>query len=249
MGVLETNRSIVTTSDDTKIWRYMSFEKFVSLLENESLYFVRSNKFPDKFEGVLPKKIQDEIFKPDRYWQETNEKNKKLYREHRESIVVNCWHINEHESAAMWDLYLNSSDGVAIQSTVSSFKKSVEETKEKIYMGKITYLDYQNDDPNFDDEYSQYMHKRKSFEHEKELRFIHDLNNRFFNNNKPETENINLPDDMGLSIQCDIKCLIEKIYVSPKSAKWFENLVRAICNKYGLEKEVFKSRLYDEALY
>ena len=35
----------------------------------------------------------------------------------RDCTAVNCWHINEHESAAMWDLYLKSNEGIAIQST------------------------------------------------------------------------------------------------------------------------------------
>ncbi len=46
-----------TPSDDTKIWRYMDFTKFVNLLDTKSLFFVRSDKFDDPFEGLYPEKI------------------------------------------------------------------------------------------------------------------------------------------------------------------------------------------------
>ncbi len=35
----------------TKIWRYLSFTKFVSLLATKSLFFSRADKLNDKFEG------------------------------------------------------------------------------------------------------------------------------------------------------------------------------------------------------
>ena len=40
---------------DTKIWRYMDFTKFVSLLETRSLFFVRADSFTDPFEGTWPR--------------------------------------------------------------------------------------------------------------------------------------------------------------------------------------------------
>lgn len=38
------NRSI-------KIWRYMNFSKFVSMLEEQALYFADPTQFDDTFEG------------------------------------------------------------------------------------------------------------------------------------------------------------------------------------------------------
>lgn len=40
--------------EHTTIWRYMDFTKFVSLLDKKTLYFTRSDKFDDKFEGATP---------------------------------------------------------------------------------------------------------------------------------------------------------------------------------------------------
>ncbi|HFR4167567.1 TPA: DUF2971 domain-containing protein [Bacillus cereus] len=249
MGYCE-RTGIITPEDDKKIWRYMSFEKFVSLLEERALFFVRSNKFRDTYEGIFPKKTQERVFRSDNP-PEVNQLNREFFMKHRESITINCWHMNEFESAAMWDLYINNSQGIAIQSTISDLKNSFRESEERIYIGEILYLDYTKDDiaVGYGDGYSQYLRKRKSFEHEKEVRVIYNLNNPFLMLNPSGGNGISSPNDIGVSIKCDIECLINKIYVSPESGEWFVNLVKAICKKYELESEVIKSNLYDKQLY
>jgi hypothetical protein len=41
-------------SDDAVIWRYMDFAKFVAMLQTESLFFNRADKFRDPLEGRFP---------------------------------------------------------------------------------------------------------------------------------------------------------------------------------------------------
>jgi hypothetical protein len=41
--------------DAQKIWRYMDFAKFISLLANQALFFACPNKFTDPFEGHRPR--------------------------------------------------------------------------------------------------------------------------------------------------------------------------------------------------
>lgn len=43
------------TNQNAKIWRYMDFAKFVSMLEKNTLFFVKANKFEDPYEGTVPK--------------------------------------------------------------------------------------------------------------------------------------------------------------------------------------------------
>jgi hypothetical protein len=40
-------------NENAKIWRYMDFTKFVSLLEKKALFFCRADKLGDPFEGVI----------------------------------------------------------------------------------------------------------------------------------------------------------------------------------------------------
>ena len=42
---------ILPKDENIPLWRYMSFSKFVDLIDTSSLYFSRLDKFIDKFEG------------------------------------------------------------------------------------------------------------------------------------------------------------------------------------------------------
>lgn len=46
----------LTIDRNQKIWRYMDFTKFMHLLTTKSLWFNRSDKFEDPFEGKYPLK-------------------------------------------------------------------------------------------------------------------------------------------------------------------------------------------------
>ncbi len=51
----ETGHPVFLSPDDPniKVWRYLDFTKYVSLLETRSLYFSRSDRLGDPFEGSL----------------------------------------------------------------------------------------------------------------------------------------------------------------------------------------------------
>jgi hypothetical protein len=42
-------------ADETKIWRYMAFDKFQSVLTESALYFASARQFSDAFEGANSK--------------------------------------------------------------------------------------------------------------------------------------------------------------------------------------------------
>jgi len=54
MSVTENPALIAPTDVDTKIWRFMDFTKFVSMLEESGLFFARLDRLGDPFEGSLP---------------------------------------------------------------------------------------------------------------------------------------------------------------------------------------------------
>jgi hypothetical protein len=49
--------------DDTVIWRYLDFTKFVEMVSSKSLFFSRADKFQDPFEGSLLKKTLERRLK------------------------------------------------------------------------------------------------------------------------------------------------------------------------------------------
>ncbi len=46
-------------NENSKIWRYLDFAKFISILDRKALFFVRADRLSDKFEGSysFPKDI------------------------------------------------------------------------------------------------------------------------------------------------------------------------------------------------
>jgi len=43
-------------NENATIWRYMDFTKFVSLLDRRELFFSRTDRLGDPFEGSCPRK-------------------------------------------------------------------------------------------------------------------------------------------------------------------------------------------------
>jgi len=127
---------------NTIVWRYMDFTKFVSLLDKKALFFTRADKLGDPFEGSHPKAnitLREKIYKSDMV---PLEYISNIYKLLREFTVVNCWHISGCESAAMWQLYLKSNEGIAIQSTFKRLRDSFRDEKHDIFIGKVQSVSY-----------------------------------------------------------------------------------------------------------
>jgi hypothetical protein len=89
------------------------------------------------------------------------------------------------------------------------------------------------------------MHKRRSFEHERELRAIFSCDDK-----TPEA----LPykkciGSTGLAIEVELPDLIERVYVSPTATLWFAEFVKAMTVKWGFQFPVTHSELSAAPLY
>ena len=139
--------------DSQKIWRYMDHEKFKSLIHNESLYFCRADKFEDKWEGVFPAKMIEKFDLNTRSFQsdDGNAYTRLQWHIQKEarSHLINCWHVDDTESFAMWKIYCRDNPrSIAIQSTVGSLKKSFNANEERIWIGDVEYIDFRDWKPN-----------------------------------------------------------------------------------------------------
>ena len=126
-----------------KIWRYLDLAKYISLLKNRTLHFTRLDQFSDPFEGTITKRKYEEIVqiaaqgeadkKIPWHWQGRYfEILMAMYRRAPRCHFVNCWHMNEHESEAMWKLYARSEYAVSIEST---YARLVNVLPEKLHFG------------------------------------------------------------------------------------------------------------------
>jgi hypothetical protein len=136
----------------------MSFAKFVYLLQYKELYFARLDHLEDEMEGII------DVFP-------LRDKNRESYL--RINKYVNCWHINEHESEAMWKLYGGVHlESIAVRSSVDRIKRAIANDHSPVMIGKI---DYDKEPKELEEQvlhnfYAQVVYKRKIFAHEKELR-------------------------------------------------------------------------------
>jgi hypothetical protein len=243
---------------ETKLWRYLTFEKYVSLLETSRLYHARLDQFEDRLEGSVTKLYAQQRdagnrvgYMPIPDLEPINNRRLMLCR------FVVCWHASNFESAAMWKLYSREHAGVAIVTTVQQLKESVTLPKEADFgmLGPVEYLDFANDSmllpggltarPGFT--------KQKSFEHEKEVRGmiqiqIHPSNpNLVFSPDYVERLKTELPS--GISAKVNVQRLVQKVYVSPLAPAWFEVLVRNASTRAGLANVISKSDLIHDPIY
>ncbi len=230
-----TNNPNITLPEDpnTIVWKYLDLSKFLDLLISKKLFMSRSDKFEDQYEGTFSEPTFEEIKK----LSVNNPEFLDFYKSHREKVVVSSWHINEYESFAMWQMFTQNSEGLAIQSTIGRLQKALQTEKEfNQYIGEVNYIDYKKEYIPFDDMFFPFLFKRKSFQYEREVRILSDL----------QDKDIKIND--GLKINVDLNQLIEKIYIHPKSENWYKKLVIELVSKLDFDFEIEKSDLESDIL-
>ena len=218
----------------------MSFTKFVSLLTRKALFFARADKLGDPFEGSLSKLNID--LSPVINSGIPEEQIRLLHnyiKDKRRFVLVNCWHENEHESDAMWKLYAGHGEGIAIKTDFGSLKLSLV-GDDPVYVGRVNYVDYDTTFIQENDPVAPFIHKRKSFEHEREVRAIIQKHNVIGGKII-----VGGPDiyEAGTYHEVDTSMLIKKVIVPPYAQDWFVELAQATAETFGLQSSVTKSSL------
>jgi hypothetical protein len=218
---------------DTIVWKYLDLSKFLDLLMSKKLFMSRSDKFEDQYEGTFSEPTFEEIKK----LAIDNPDFLNYYKTHREQVAISSWHINEYESFAMWQIFTKNNEGLAIQSTIGRLQNAVKpENNYDQYIGEVNYIDYKKEYIPFDDLFFPFLFKRKSFQYEREVRILTDTSK----------SDIKLND--GLKINVDLKQLIEKIYIHPKSENWYKKLVIDLTERLGFDLDIEKSDLESDIL-
>lgn len=235
---------------DASLWRYMDFVKFVSMLMNGGLFFIRADKLGDPFEGSFPR--ANKAVRRQRWMERLPQGSTscvdlgRLLREiaertqqSRPLYLINCWHLNDHESAAMWSLYGGKGDSIAVKTT---FRQLCEALPEKAHVGKVQYIDYDTQEVPEWNGFVPYVHKRASYRHETEVRAVMKLR-------ESTTPNPDLLPDVGTWIKTDLHRLINSVHIAPASANWLQYLVRDISSRYGYSFPVEKSQMDQKPFY
>lgn len=220
------------------LWRYMDLPKLLSLLEGQELILPRADKFEDPYEGTWSTAVINEVEE-----QVKSGNLSQAYRavfhyakQMREEIFISCWHMNEHESAAMWKLYLTSNQGIAIKSDIDSLTEAVEGCPHTTGIGAVSYLDYDKQNISLQNGLYPFVHKRVSFAHENEVRVVVWI---------PRTTGQTPNHQTLIKIPINPRKLIKAVHVEPTAPGWFAELVAQLLKRYELEVPVVRSTLYE----
>ena len=234
--------------EDVPIWKYMHLESLVALLDGRRLFFSRSDLLGDPFEGSVSaatietrNAIQRELGSYGQgTWDDVFGRMSQFCQHNRAWTFVNCWHMNEHESAAMWSLYGRS---VAIRSTYRKLRRQFLSTI--VFIGVVNYIDYTRDAIPDGNAFWPYVFKRKSFEHERELRAVMadmGCGLRSWRTGIPQTA-------VGRELAVEPNDLIEAIVVAPEAPSWKRDVIESVVRKCGFVGAVRQSSLNAVALY
>ncbi|MBR0827541.1 hypothetical protein JQ596_18610 [Bradyrhizobium manausense] len=243
------------TNKNIPIWRYMDLAKFLSMLNSRALFFPRATSFDDPFEGSAPKPLvlEREYIRTNRttdpsleLWKDVPDdffdQMRTMRKDSVQQYLINCWHMSEFESAAMWKLYSTTNESVCVRSTYRRLRSCLPQS---VFIGEVNYIDYDKQSFPGYQALNYIMHKRISFSHERELRAV------FWEwlgtpEAQPYKRRIGAS---GLSIEIDLSSLIEQVYVSPTAAPWFAKLVEDMTAKCGFAFPVGQSALATAPLY
>ena len=237
----------INNPDSSIIWRYMDFEKFQNMIENESLFFCRADKLGEKWEAILPLETIKKFSLEEKEITSSNGNIYNLIEWHKSrelrSHLINCWHENNDESYEMWMTYAPNNNSIntksiVIQSTIGRLKDSFQEAEERIWIGEVKYVDHNILEPKnrifnigYPNTLEAFFLKRKEFKQEQELRAVI---NKSFKEHKSE---------IGINIKCNLNKLIVKIVLSPTSNEVLLSNVNKMINRYGFKLKVTKSEL------
>jgi hypothetical protein len=224
-----------------RIWRYLDLAKLVSMFSRKALYFAPPSELNDPYEGYLPrshvkkheeiaanilaqlKNTRDQVVArfPNRdrsiadaaiQKAQTELNAPALLKDVATRFGVNCWHKNEHESAAMWQLYGNC---VAVESTLPRLECAF--SRDGINIDDVRYMDFNNDPLEQGHRHYASFIKRKEFEHEREIRATV-LLKQF---------------GKGELVECDIEKLVVAVHVAPLAAPYYVDAVRQVTERIG----------------
>ena len=236
------HRLLNPPSDNASLWRYMSFPKFMSLLERNALFFCKPDVLGDPFEGSISKVTSAlSATVADRNLQIVEGNPARAVeidlRDITKHIRVSCWYMNTHESAAMWKLYAQEELGLAIRTDFKSLKDALEDCAKEVSVAEVSYYDYETEEIQFGNPMVLLTQKRKSFEHEREVRAL------LFDENENETEN------SGCYCEVDLDKLIKEIYIAPSSEQWCVELAQAVAKRYDLGDRIHQSKLGSKPIF
>jgi hypothetical protein len=220
----------------------MDLARFVAVLAKRALPLVRCALLADQFEGSVTRGVYER-------WKSNPENAAKFAKfrpEIKRDLYVSCWRAGYDESEAMWRLYCGSREGVAFQTTYERLDASL---PSDVFLGKVTYLDYESGEMPWLSALSPIMHKRAAFAHEQEVRAVIWRSAYFVAQGMQPDEFP--PAEPTLTMPWNAEEVLEHVFVSPYAEQWYRDVVADVLQRFAptLADRLCWSRMKGVPLY
>lgn len=167
----------------------------------------------------------------------------------RSRVFVNCWQMAPFESAAMWRLYCQPRESLAVRSTVGRLTEALAAAPQRVFLATVKY-----GEPPFyskDTVLQPFVHKRINYSDERELRAMATAFDVEMDPELPYSayvDEFEAKADGGVYVPADLATLVETLVIAPDAPQWFERLLRSTLKCYDLDLPIKRSRLADPPL-
>jgi hypothetical protein len=266
--VYQSDPNLSVPADDTPLWRYLDFPRFMSLLDSAAMWFARADTFTDHYELGVPAadlsaaRAGAEQVLADPHVREgivrfladatglprgglaalpDGEVAGLLLSNAGQALYISCWQQDEDESVGMWDSYVPGGNGVAIRTTAGALREVLDAGSgdRDVFLGRVCYLDYQAGSWGPFHWFAPAFHKRRIFRHEQEVRAV--IVWPSYGDLANGTADITPA--AGIPVPVDLTRLIQHIVIAPTASPWFPGLVTSILHRYGLSAVPMSSEL------
>lgn len=215
--------------ENQKIWKYMPFDYFMLLLHQKSLYLPKAS-LNIYFEGWIREEDEQYLQRHFEHKGVPDAKSsariaRKKFEEFRQYTFLDCWQKNDIENFAMWKIFGNSNNSIALLSNIGKLKKFYNTVEETIYFNDIDYFKPDQINTFWNNKY-MFFRKPGFFNYEKEVRGI--IQGEAF-------RNLN---NMSLKFS-KLSDIADEIIICPYADSWFFDYISKKTKSINVKKSMF----------
>lgn len=240
------NQFDVDVSSDNVIWRYVSFEKLLSLVNRRAIHFRQAELLDDEYEGELPpaEHLPDQRIET-------------LYSANSLITHISSWYLGDAESGSLWDEY---DADLLIKSDASRLREAIRIDEEYgVQFIEVTYIDWRDTEIGFvsrgdgtwtGNTLDPFEYKRREqFEFESEFRAIATSIGGLSDAEEGEVDFFEMVAEYqqpNIFVDANVDALIDEIRVAPDLGDWVVDEVSTwIDRELGIGERVRYSSFSD----
>jgi hypothetical protein len=214
---------------DEVIWRYLSMDQLLNILNEETIHFSRvdhsSGSFPNiesqvalnVLAGIPPEAARRSLY---------------LMKGVQSAVFTNSWYESGAHEHLRWEIH-GGNDKVAIRTTVDALQNALSLSSQKISMSSVQYIDFACVPMPTGNAFLPTLYRPQELRHDKEvLMLLLQAGGKEVFTPGPEK---------GVGVKIDTTSLIKGVRVAAQSSSWFRSLVLSIADRYGLNFETDES--------